>query len=368
MGIIYPQKVVVSASGGLYKHLLNLGYQAKYREKITVDVEHLMLNSNAIVWVKCDFCGDLFQRSFSHSNKLPKTACFKCKGNYTSATRVEMLTAKQQQYHDKNWLNHQYIDLKRTASDIAKECGVITQTIEAILIKYQIYKMPTYDEIKNLITKENLYDMYFEQKMSIREIVDKYPKIGTKTIKRLMYEYNIPFRTKSEISKSFWEKADVREKMSAIRKNLWNNKEYRSKTLVHLQDKNSIKKRAIRYSANHQGVTINQWKGFVTPKNMRIRGSVKYEEWRCAVFNRDNYTCQCCGTRSRIGNSVILHAHHLDSFASNEEKRFDVDNGLNLCNKCHDPRQVGSFHNMYGTSNNTRAQYQEYILLRNNTK
>src|SRR3989344_1417373 len=32
------------------------------------------------------------------------------------------------------------------------------------------------------------------------------------------------------------------------------------------------------------------WKGGVTPKNLIIRESAKYNDWRKAIFKRDNYT------------------------------------------------------------------------------
>ena len=364
MGIIYPQKVVVSAAGNLYKHLLDLGYQAKYRQKIEIDIEHLMPNSKIKVWMKCDFCGKEFKRKFSPSNKQLKTSCSNCKKLYITETRVNMLPEEQRKYHDREWIYHQYVDLDRSATNIASECGVTTQTIESVLIKYGVRKTPTYEEAKDLLSRDVIYDLHIIQGYGVRAIADMYKHIGETTIRALMAEYGIEALDKCDLHKLFWQRSGTQEKMSSIRKELWNNEEYRRKTLAHLQDEDAIKARAIRYSANYQGVSIEAWGGFITPENTRVRGSAEYDDWRYKVFDRDDYTCQCCGVRSCVGSPVILHAHHLDSFASNIDKRFDVNNGVTLCNKCHDPREVGSFHNIYGTSNNTKEQYQEYIVNR----
>nr|DAW74567.1 MAG TPA: HNH endonuclease bacteriophage, HNH Endonuclease, DNA.52A [Caudoviricetes sp.] len=39
------------------------------------------------------------------------------------------------------------------------------------------------------------------------------------------------------------------------------------------------------------------------------RNNTYYKEWVRKVFDRDNYTCQCCGKR---GSN--LNAHHLYNF------------------------------------------------------
>jgi hypothetical protein len=59
--------------------------------------------------------------------------------------------------------------------------------------------------------------------------------------------------------------------------------------------------------------------GGVSPENRRIGYSAEMKHWRIVVFTRDDYTCQRCGDRSREGNPVHLHAHHVKSFASNPE-------------------------------------------------
>lgn len=67
-------------------------------------------------------------------------------------------------------------------------------------------------------------------------------------------------------------------------------------------------------------------------RTLRERQNEKYVQWRREVFHRDNYTCQHCGDNSG-GN---LEAHHKDGFTEYEQKRFDIDNGITLCQSCHD--------------------------------
>lgn len=99
------------------------------------------------------------------------------------------------------------------------------------------------------------------------------------------------------------------------------------------------------------------WKGGVSSERDKIKQSEDYIKWRQDVYERDSYTCQCCGDDAG-GN---LHAHHIINFSENKGLRFDTDNGITLCNNCHNPSIYGSFHNTYGTRNNTREQLEEYI-------
>src|SRR4051812_20516687 len=64
------------------------------------------------------------------------------------------------------------------------------------------------------------------------------------------------------------------------------------------------------------------WHGGITPINKAIRNSFEYEEWRKAVFERDNYTCQHC---EQVGGR--LHADHIKPFALFVELRLEVSNG-----------------------------------------
>lgn len=103
------------------------------------------------------------------------------------------------------------------------------------------------------------------------------------------------------------------------------------------------------------------WKGGINGENDTLRHRREYKEWRTSVYERDNYTCQCCGTRGGR-----LNAHHINQFADYLDLRYDVNNGITLCVKCHDSTENGSFHNTYSTHNTNSYQLREYILNKSN--
>lgn len=110
-------------------------------------------------------------------------------------------------------------------------------------------------------------------------------------------------------------------------------------------------------SEYYSGNKNPSWKSGNSNKLTILRHSNKYIQWRIKVYERDNYTCQCCG--DKIGHNLV--AHHIINFSENIKERFDINNGITLCKNCHNPTIKNSFHNIYGTKNNTLEQLQEYI-------
>lgn len=68
---------------------------------------------------------------------------------------------------------------------------------------------------------------------------------------------------------------------------------------------------------------------FVNLKEIR-ENNIDYVLWRDAIFKKYNNTCQYCGK-----NGGIMHAHHIKEYAQNPEKRYDISNGILLCEECH---------------------------------
>lgn len=110
-------------------------------------------------------------------------------------------------------------------------------------------------------------------------------------------------------------------------------------------------------SKRMRGENSRFWNGGINGENDTLRHRREYKEWRIAVYERDNYTCQCCGIRGGK-----LNAHHINQFSDYPELRYDVNNGITLCEECHDSTKYGSLHNVYGTHNITSNQLREYIF------
>lgn len=99
--------------------------------------------------------------------------------------------------------------------------------------------------------------------------------------------------------------------------------------LGHLGTKRPLEVRK-KMSEAKRGEKNNNWKGGITPENMRIRQSFEYKLWRKSIFERDKFTCIWC---KQIGGK--LTADHIKPFALFPELRFAIDNGRTLCIDCH---------------------------------
>lgn len=97
------------------------------------------------------------------------------------------------------------------------------------------------------------------------------------------------------------------------------------------------------------------WKGGITELSHHIRTTIKYYDWRNAVFNRDNYVCQMCGydkggcleAHHIIPLSTIIHSNNLVTIddAMQCDNLWNVDNGITLCKHCHNKIHYGGITN-----------------------
>ena len=99
------------------------------------------------------------------------------------------------------------------------------------------------------------------------------------------------------------------------------------------------------------------WNPNLTDEERIIKRKYKeYEYWRTEVFKRDNYTCQLSG---QVGGKLVVH--HLNGYMLSKSERLDINNGITLTEEIHK-----KFHKMYGYKNNTKEQFEEFIIKYNN--
>ena len=100
-----------------------------------------------------------------------------------------------------------------------------------------------------------------------------------------------------------------------------------------------------------KGEAHGMWKGGISDGRSRLMSKRIYKDWRKRVYERDNFTCQKCKQKG-----YKLNGHHIENYAENKEKACFLENGITLCEKCHN-----KFHELYGRKNTTRQMINEFI-------
>lgn len=89
--------------------------------------------------------------------------------------------------------------------------------------------------------------------------------------------------------------------------------------------------RRLASAASKIGPKNPNWRGGKTDDNKLKRDRSETKIWREKVFARDGHACGICFS-SKGGT---LQAHHIKPLFTHPELRWDVDNGMTLCKKCH---------------------------------
>jgi hypothetical protein len=102
-----------------------------------------------------------------------------------------------------------------------------------------------------------------------------------------------------------------------------------------------------KISLAKQGQTPwNKGLGTKSSENEKARKTKQARDWRKAIFERDDYTCQLCNERGGE-----LNADHIQPFAYFKELRYELTNGRTLCVDCHRSTKTWGFHATNGVFN-----------------
>lgn len=110
--------------------------------------------------------------------------------------------------------------------------------------------------------------------------------------------------------------------------------------------KHSIHSR-IKNSASHQGILVDNFVDFKTAETKKTRDLFNKSQLSYMCFKNSNFACDVC-----LVKGSKLNAHHLYSWHTHPELRFDLSNLVSLCIDCH-----RAFHKQYGHKNNTKQQF-----------
>lgn len=192
-------------------------------------------------------------------------------------------------YQNKDWLYCEYIGKQRTTWDIAQECGVSTVTIRNWLHKngLPVRGSPWIDEERSLLRELSL-EMTFKEISNNRLMDRSYEAIRIQASKDNIISLYDPSNRDEEICK--------------------------------------------KISCTLQGIDKTEFDGFKYSEREKIQKSKPYQEWRLAVFERDDYTCQAkdCSYCSNV-KGAELNAHHITPFMESKERRLDLTNGITYC-------------------------------------
>jgi len=164
--------------------------------------------------------------------------------------------------------------------------------------------------MKIIVSKEQLSDMYYGKRMSMRQI-SKELCCGETNVWKHMMHYGLKRRERSDAMKMITKTLEHRQKLADIRV---------AKGL-------SVGKKNNRFVDGNSS-KINE------------RNQVGLVYWKNSVKRRDGFKCQMCGISGLeeckcCGTKPVLHAHHVKSWKQYPELRFDISNGITLCEKCH---------------------------------
>lgn len=285
------------------KHLESKGYSfVAYREEIEVLICDLTPKSAVNITAVCVKCGKIRELKFCHYNEK----CRKCsnarRSNVVNPEKAERL--------------------------ILKNDTTINSTDKFALTVWAGSTKKYYESLGYVYTK--LGDQLMVQ-------VSHLPKNSAVKI-------NAVCITCSKIRLiNFYQYSDYCVKCS--NENLRKNPDYLEK-ISKIASENAIKRNKENIGEKHP-----RWNPDRSYKERELhRGNPVYRKWAVDVKARDNYTCQVC---SKYGERIC--SHHLMSYLSYPDLRFDIDNGVCLCLACH-----RGFHSKYGNKNNTKFQFEEF--------
>jgi len=99
--MILDQNITLTLQPNVMPHYKQLGYDVKFRQKITVPWGHLPKTSGLKVSYSCDICESIHQRAFNKLHKKQMQICSACVKKENALYRAKNPTQKLKEYRQK---------------------------------------------------------------------------------------------------------------------------------------------------------------------------------------------------------------------------------------------------------------------------
>lgn len=304
----------------------------KMRDLFMVDVNDLPEASNCKVDVKCDYCGSISSIKWSDYTKM------KSRNLYNKKDCCSKRECCEKKYKE--------TCIAKYGVDNALKSDDVKEKIKRTnLERYGVENVFGSKDVQEKIKETNLDKYGFKNSMSNQDVKAKVAKTNLERygVENVFASPDI----KKKIRETNLEKYGVKVPTQ--------NPEIKAKAVQTNLERYGEVSYGVIYSREHKKELSPTWKGGVEYHRVE-RSTYEYRIWRKGVFDRDKYTCQCCGDKSHKGHAVTLAAHHIKNWNDNKDYRYDIDNGITLCERCH-----LNFHSKYGKRNNTKEQLDEFI-------
>lgn len=256
-------------------------------------------------------------------------------------------------WQTKEWLEREYITNRRTTQDIATEVDINPGAVYYWLKKLDIQPRKNYDESKArfdlLRNKDWLKQRYLVDAVSIKTLAME-TGVSYVTARRYLLSHGIELHKKHICLTT-----PTFDRPKGPESPTW--KGGRPKCVdcgerVAGRPKGASPRCAACKTVFYRGSNHHAWRPDKSPSAYAnaVRRSAEYKDWRKAVYERDEHTCQICGRRGGK-----LHAHHLNSFTAFPGLRYDPTNGVTLCSEHH-----LEFHRQFGMGANTAEQFYRF--------
>ena len=253
-------------------------------------------------------------------------------------------------YHDKEWLQEKYWTQGMDTTEIAKEIGVVRETIRRWLVKHNIprrkrgpEKGSSRGDAGKLRDKDWLENQYNELEKSAGKIARELD-LNDQTVLNWMEKHGIERR---EVGDVFVPRSSGKDKRLDDKEWLQAEYEDNGRSMYDIAQELDVTTPAVKYRLDTYGIERRSDLGPFDGGDKEFQRDPEWGDKRTQRLEIDEYTCQDCGVH-QSDYYRGLDIHHLVKKEEFVDDNGDVDweganamsNLISLCQSCHVKRHT----------------------------